>query len=100
MQARHVLPAHLGRLADLLQALGGPRWRRAVTLDDLVATLAVDLVGLDVDGEELYLAIAEAVVRLERRQVAAVDPRHLGLEADQQAGGGHMERLARGLVAP
>ena len=45
--------------------------RRAVALDDLVAALAVDLVGLDVDGEELHLVVVEAVVRLERREVAA-----------------------------
>src|SRR5678816_2657835 len=73
MQARHVLPAHLGRLPHLIQRLGGPRERRAVALDDLVAALAVDLVGLDVDGEELDLVVGEAVARLERGQVALVD---------------------------
>src|SRR4029453_2977037 len=72
MQAAHVLPAHLGRLPDLLQRLGGPHRRRAGALDDLVAALAVDLAGLDVHGEELHLAVVEAVVGLERRQVPAI----------------------------
>src|SRR4030095_1848510 len=61
MQAAHVLPAHLGRLPDLFQRLGGPRRRRAVALDDLVAALAVDLVGLDVDGEEIHPAGVETL---------------------------------------
>src|SRR5256885_3595189 len=57
-------------------------------------------VGLDVDREELDLVVVEAVVRLERRQVALVDARHLRLQADQQAGGGDVEGPARHLEAP
>src|SRR4029453_328626 len=74
----HALPAHSGR--------------GAVRRDDLVSPLAVYLVGLDVDREELHLAVVEAVVRPERRQVALVDPRHLRFQADEQAGGGDVER--------
>src|SRR3990172_37373 len=53
VEAAHVLPGHLGRLPPLLGGLGVPLGRGAVSLDDLVAALAVDLVRLDVDGEEL-----------------------------------------------
>ena len=80
--------------------LGLPRRGRAMALDDLVAALAVYLVGLDVDGEELHLAVGEAVVRLEGGQVAPVDPRHLRFETDEQSSGGVVERLVRHLVAP
>src|SRR4029453_3282541 len=78
VQAAHVLPAHLGRLPDLLQRLGRSRGRRAVALDDLVAALAVDLVGLDVDGEELHLPIVEPVVSLERGQGSGGEGRDPG----------------------
>jgi len=68
--------------------------------DDLVAALAVDLVRLDVDREELDLVIREAVVRRERRQVALVDARHLGFEPDEEPGRRDVERLVRHLEAP
>ena len=74
--------------------------RRAVTLDDLIAALAVNLVGLDVDREELDFAVREAVVRLERRQVALIDARHLGLESDEQSGRRDVERLVGHLETP
>src|SRR5437879_11250904 len=86
VQPAHVLPAHLGRLPHLLQRLRAPLGRVRVALDDLVAALAVDLVGLDVDGEELHLVVVEAVLRLERRQIALVDARHLRLQSDEQPG--------------
>src|SRR2546426_2496228 len=72
VQAAHVLPAHLRRLPHLLQRLRAPLGRVRVTLDDLVAPLAVHLVGLDVDGEELHLVVVEAVLARQRRQVALV----------------------------
>src|SRR6266446_5801880 len=100
VQAAHVLPAHLGGLTYLVDGFLLPLGRGAVTLDDLVAALAVHLVGLDVDGEELYLVVAEPVVRLQGRQVALVDAGHLGLEADEQACRRDMERPLGGLVAP
>src|SRR3984893_12814273 len=100
VQTAHVLPAHLRGLAYLvdgfLLSVGGD----AVTLDDLVAALAVHLVGLDVDGEELHLVVAEPVVRLQGRQVALVDAGHLGLEADEQARRRDVERPLGSLVAP
>src|SRR3989449_1683608 len=100
VEAGHVLPAHLRRRAhrvDRLRLAGGGR---AVSLDDLVAALAVDLVGLDVDREELDLVVGEAVVRLERGQVALVDARHLGLEPDEEPRRRDVERLMGHLEAP
>src|SRR5512145_113061 len=82
VQAGHVLPAHLGRLANRVDRLRLPLDGRAMTLDDLIAALAVNLVSLDVDREKFHLALGEAVVRLERREVALVDARYLGLESD------------------
>src|SRR5207247_1182161 len=73
----HVLPTHQGGMTHGLDRLGLLLGGRGVTLDDRVAALAVHLVGLDVDREELDLVVGEAVVRLERRQVAPVDARHL-----------------------
>src|SRR2546428_6418096 len=100
MESRHVLPARLRRLTDgvhgALTLLGSLR----VRLDDLVPALTVSLVGLDVHREELDLVIAEAVERLEWRQVATIDARHLRLEADQEPGRGFGERLVGHLVAP
>ena len=58
MEAGHVLPAHLGGLANRLHRLALSVRRRAVPLHDLVSPLAVNLVGLDVDREELDLVIA------------------------------------------
>src|SRR2546427_12860367 len=95
MESRHVLPAHLRRLADSIHgALSLVRGLR-VRLDDLVPALTVNLVGLDVHGEELDLVIAEAVERLEWRQVATIDARHLRLEADQESGRGFGEQIGR-----
>src|SRR5205807_8324058 len=96
----HVLPAHLGGLTHGLDRLGLLLGSRRVTLDDRVAALAVHLVGLDVDREELDLVVGEAVVRLERRQVALVDARHLRLEADQEPRRGDVERSMGHRVAP
>src|SRR5436189_1743678 len=100
MESRHVLPAHLRRLTDgvhgALTLLGSLR----VRLDDLVPALTVNLVGLDVHGEELDLVIGEAVKGFEWRQVATIDARHLRLEADQEPGRGFGERLVGHLVAP
>src|SRR6267142_477619 len=62
MQTAHVLPAHLRGLAYLVDGFLLPVGRGAVTLDDLIAALAVHLIGLDVDGEELHLVVAEPVV--------------------------------------
>src|SRR3954467_13160890 len=95
VQAAHVLPAHLGGLAHLLQRLRAPLGRGRVPLHDLVAALAVDLVRLDVDGEELHLVVREAVVLLERREVALVDAGYLRLQPYEQPGGGNVERRAR-----
>jgi hypothetical protein len=67
MQSRHVLPAHLRRLADGLDRFRLPLGARAVPLDDLIAALPVDLVRLDVDREELDLVVREALARLQRR---------------------------------
>jgi len=53
-----------------------------------------------VDREELHLVVGEAVMRLERRQVALVDARHLGLEPDQEPGRRDVEGLVRHLEAP
>src|SRR5438094_617831 len=100
MESAHVLPAHLGGLGHAGDRLGLKPPRRAVPLDDLVAPLAVHLVGLDVDREELHLVVAEAVVLLERRQIALVDARHLRLETDEQAGRCDREGRHRRLVAP
>src|SRR5215470_9315927 len=68
--------------------------------DDLVAALAVHLVRLDVDGEELDLVIVEAVLAGERRQIALVDPGHLRFQPDEQPGGRDVEGLSRRLEAP
>src|SRR6266536_3462721 len=100
VETGHVLPAHLCGLPHLLHGLGLLLQRGAVPLHDLVAPLAVDFVGLDVDGEELDFVIAESVERLEGGQVALVDTRHQRLETHEEAGGGDMERTLRGLVAP
>src|SRR6266850_6341535 len=100
VQSAHVLPAHLGRLPHLFQRVCPPLGRVRVALDDLVAALAVDFIGLDVDGEELHLVIVEAVLRLERRQIALVDAGHLRLQPDEQPGGRDVEGLARRLEAP
>src|SRR5262250_3914216 len=100
IEARHVLPAHLRGLSHLLPCLRQLLRGGAVPLHDLVAALAMYLVGLDVDGEELDLVVVEAVVRLEGRQVALVDAGHLGLEPDEEPGRRDVEGTLRGLVAP
>src|SRR5919201_5052922 len=100
MQAAHVLPAHLGRLPHLLQRLRALVGRVRVAFHDLVAALAVHLVGFDVDREELHLAVVEAVLARERREIALVDAGDLRLQADQEARGGDVERLPRRLEAP
>src|ERR1051326_2839292 len=100
MEPAHVLPAHLRRLPHLLERLRLALGRGRVPLDDLVAALAVDFVGLDVDREELHLVVAEAVVLLERREIALVDAGDLRLEPDEEPRRRDVERRARGLVAP
>src|SRR5215470_6884886 len=100
MQPGHVLPPHLGRLADRLDRVRLLLRGRAVPLHDLVPALPVHFVGLDVDREELHLVVGESVVGLERREVALVDPGHLRLQADQQARRGDVEGLTSHLVAP
>src|SRR5260370_17842319 len=86
MEPGHVLPAHLGRFTHRLGGLGLLLRGRAVPLDDLIAPLAVHLVGLAVYGEELHFAIAEPVVGLERGKVAPVDAGHRRLEPTQRPG--------------
>src|SRR3989442_2330217 len=71
----HVLPTHQGGLTHGLDRLGLLLGGRRVTLDDRVAALAVDLLGLGVDRAELHLVVDEAAVRPERRQVAALAAR-------------------------
>ena len=100
MKAAHVLPAHLGGLAHRIGGVGLPLRGGAVALHDLIAALAVHLVGVDVDGEELHLVIGEAVVRAERREIALVDAGDLGLEPHQESGRRQMEGLPGRLVAP
>src|SRR5712692_2452462 len=100
VQTAHVLPAHLRGLAYLVNGFLLPLGRGAVALDDLIAALAVHIVGLDVNGKELHLVVAEPVVGLQGRQVPLVDAGHLGLEADEQARRRDVERSLGGLVAP
>src|SRR3989442_15718327 len=100
MESRHVLPAHLRRLADSIHgALSLVRGLR-VGLDDLVAALAVNLVGLDVHGEELDLVIAEAVEWLERGQGAGGESRAPQVRAEPGAGGRPPARAGGPLLAP
>src|SRR5439155_7367897 len=96
VQAAHVLPAHLRRLSHLLQRLRPPLGRIRVELDDLIAALAVDLVGLDVNGEELHLVVGEPVLAREGREIALVDARHLRLQADQRSEEHTSELQSRG----
>src|SRR5436309_2185427 len=100
VEPAHVLPAHLRGLADRVDRLRLARGARAVAFDDLVAALAVDLVSLDMDREELDFVIGEAIMRLERGQVALVDARHLGLEPDEEPRRRDVERLMGHLEAP
>src|SRR5882724_3067546 len=100
VESGHVLPAHLRGLPHLVYGLCLLLRRDAVPLDDLVAPLAVDFVGLDVDGEEFDFVIAESVEGLQRGQVALVDAWHLRLEANQQPSRRDVEGPLRSLVAP
>jgi hypothetical protein len=63
---------------------------------DLVAALAVDLVGHDVQVEELDLLVGELVLLAQRGRLLAVDRRHLRLEPDHQARYGDDRVLAHG----
>lgn len=93
--------AHVGRLPHdvdaLLLELGGV----GVLQHDLVAPLTVDLVGGDVQVEELGLPLGELVLVDEGGVLGPVDGRDLRLQAHDQRGGGHGEVLgARHVVHP
>ena len=84
----------LGAVAHELQRALLELGRVGVLEHDLVATLAVDLVGRDVEVEELGLLLGEAVLLEQHRVLAAVDRGHLRLETDHEGGGGDGEVLA------
>src|SRR5579872_5788925 len=60
--------------------------RVGVLQHDLVAALAMNLVGDDVQVEELHLLIRELVFVAQGRRLAAVDRGHLRFETDHKTG--------------
>ena len=93
--------AHVGRLAHEVQAALLQLRGVGVLEHDLVAALAVDLVGGDVQVEELGLPLREPVLVDQRGVLGAVDRGHLRLQAHDQRRGGHHEVLpARHVVHP
>ena len=101
VQRLGVREPHLGAGAHEVEAALLQLGRVGVVEHDLVAALAVDLVGGDVEVEELGLVLGEAVLVEQRRVLLAVDRRHLRLEPDDEGGGGDGEVLAdRDGVAP
>jgi hypothetical protein len=72
---------------------------------DLIAALAMDFVGNDVQVEELDLLVSELVFLAQRRRLLAIDRRNLRFEANDQAGNSddrilaHRHRIAPALQA-